>query len=93
MAETNPNAKTVHCKNVKPNKFRVFISLADSESAKLKLPQQAFWTMNQLSRIETRLELGVRSRADEKMFQQFSFVGVGEKPLRRLGFAMFFGPG
>jgi hypothetical protein len=49
--------------------------------------------MNQLSRIETRLEPSARSRADEKMFQQFSFVGVGEKPLKRLGFAMFFPPG
>ncbi len=40
-AETKPNAKTVHCANVKPNTLRVFISLVDSESGKLRFPDQA----------------------------------------------------
>jgi hypothetical protein len=40
-AETKPNAKTVHCANVKPNKFRVFISLVGNESGKPRIPDQA----------------------------------------------------
>ena len=40
-AETKPNAKTVHCANVKPNKLRVFISLVYSESGKRRIPDQA----------------------------------------------------
>ena len=41
-AEAIDAAKTMHRANVKPNKFRVFISLAGSESGKRRIPDQAY---------------------------------------------------